>query len=298
MKVGIGICTGDITLVQVDAIVNAAKGNHMPLIDKDIRAYRENGAVVVRQAVNQAEIANMLRMIDRHLKGGEHQWLVRRPNSLSERYLWPTHDWMRRFCAETPLPEIAGRCMGGAWARLYFDHLFYREAGGSDDTPWHQDWPYWPVRGRQIVSVWVALTPCSPESSGLQFVRGSHNWGKMYRPVQFNADRSTDGFLAGNEAGEALPDIDAHPDKYDLLSWDMDAGDAIVFSAEAIHGAKDNAGGGGRRVAVSVRYLGQDAIWDPRPGTDRAVQPDAAACRPGEPPADDQTFPVVWRRTG
>ena len=268
----------------------------MQLPEKDIRAYREDGAIVVRGAIAKAEAANMLSLIDRHLEGDERRWLVRRPNSWSERYLWPAHDWMRQFCAETQLPEIAGRCMGSPWARLYFDHLFYREAGGSDDTPWHQDWPYWPVRGRQIVSVWVALTPCSPESSGLQFVRGSHNWGKMYRPVQFNADRSTDGFLAGNEAGEALPDIDAHPEQYDLLSWDMDAGDAIVFSAEAIHGAKDNVGGSGRRVAVSVRYLGQDAIWDPRPGTDRAVQPDVAACRPGEPPADDQTFPVVWRR--
>ena len=39
----------------------------------------------------------------------------------------------------------------------------------------------------------------------------------------------------------------------------MDAGDAIAFSAAAIHGAKDNGGGSGRRVAVSVRYLGQDA---------------------------------------
>ena len=271
----------------------------MQLTDRDIRAYREDGAVVVRQAVSGPEVAEMLAMIDRHLQdGGERPWLVRRPDSFSERYLWPTHDWMRRFCAETALPEIAGRCMGGAWARLYFDHLFYREAGGTDDTPWHQDWPYWPVRGRRIVSVWVALTPCGPESSSLQFVRGSHNWGKMYRPVQFNAKRSTDGFLAGNEAGEALPDIDAAPDQYDLLSWDMDAGDAIVFSAAAIHGAKGNASGSGRRVAVSVRYLGEEAIWDPRPGTDRAVQPDAAACRPGQQPTDDETFPVVWRRAG
>ena len=268
----------------------------MPLTEGDIRAYREDGAVVVRQAIAKAEVADMLAMIDWHLEGGEHRWLVRRPNSLSERYLWPTHDWMRRFCAETALPEIAGRCMGSPWARLYFDHLFYRQAGGSDDTPWHQDWPYWPVRGRQIISVWVALTPCGPESSGLQFVRGSHSWGKMYRPVQFNADRSTDGFLAGNEAGEALPDIDAAADEYDILSWDMDAGDAIAFSAAAIHGAKDNGGGSGRRVAVSVRYLGQDAIWDPRAGTDPAINPEAATCRPGKPPADDKTFPLVWRR--
>ena len=271
------------------------EGRPVRLTDQDIRAYREDGAVVVRQAVAGPEVGNMLALIDRHLKGGERPWLVRRPNSWSERHLWPSHPWMRQFCAETPLPEIAGRCMGGDWARLYFDHLFYREAGGGDDTPWHQDWPYWPVRGRQIVSVWVALTPCGPDSSALQFVRGSHHWGKMYRPVQFNASRSADGFLAGNEAGETLPDIDANPEEYEILSWDMDAGDAIVFSAATIHGAKDNAGGG-RRVAVSVRYLGEDAVWDPRPGTDRAVQPDAAACRPGQPPTDDQTFPIVWRR--
>lgn len=126
----------------------------------------------------------MLRMIDRHLKGGEHQWLVRRPNSLSERYLWPTHDWMRRFCAETPLPEIAGRCMGSAWARLLFRPPLLSEAGGSDDTPWHQDLALLAGSRPTDRLRLGGPHPLRPESSGLQFVRGSHNWGKMHRPVQ------------------------------------------------------------------------------------------------------------------
>ena len=80
-------------------------------------------------------------------------------------------------------------------ARLFFDHTFIRDAGTDHQTPWHQDRPYWPFTGRQIASVWVALTPCDARSSGLRFIRGSHAWGKIFQPVSFGA----------SSASEAIP---------------------------------------------------------------------------------------------
>ncbi|MEM7478182.1 MAG: phytanoyl-CoA dioxygenase family protein, partial [Planctomycetota bacterium] len=40
--------------------------------------------------------------------------------------------------------------MDSASARFYFDHLFVKQPGTDNPTPWHQDAPYWPFRGRKI----------------------------------------------------------------------------------------------------------------------------------------------------
>ena len=267
--------------------------------EADVRTYREDGAAVVRCAVPKATAAAMLTEIDRHIRDGrDSRTMTRTGDAFSDRHLWPSREWMRRFCAETALPAIAGRFMESATARLYFDHIFVREPGTARTTPWHQDRPYWPFLGDQIASVWVALTDCNREASGLLFVRGSHRWGRVFRPASFGTDSGSNEFLEGNDAAEDLPDIDADPDAYELLGWDMEAGDAIVFGGEVIHGAKGNTSGTARRVAVSVRYVGEEAIWDPRPGTDPIVGSGDVSVRAGDPPDDDRVFPIVWRRTG
>lgn len=170
-----------------------------------------------------------------------------------------------------------------------------RDAGTDHRTPWHQDRTYWPFSGQQIASVWVALTPCTSRSSGLRFIRGSHAWGKVFKPVAFGAGSASAQFLGDNEALEDMPDFDARTDEYDVLEWDMAPGDAVVFGAEAVHGSTRNADDQQRRAAISVRYVGDDARWDPRPGTDPIVTADQVSLSPGDPPMDEQWFPLVWQ---
>lgn len=184
--------------------------------------------------------------------------------------------------------------MRSSEARLFFDHAFVRDAGTMQDTPWHQDRPYWPFQGRQIASVWVALTPCNEASSAVRFVRGSHNWGKVFRPMAFCQKGGSSEFLNVNAALEEIPDIDAAPDAYEVLCRDMQPGDAIVFGAEVVHGAKENRDTSLRRAALSIRYVGDDAIWDPREGTDPIVTAERVGVDPGQPPRNEEWFPTVW----
>ena len=73
----------------------------------------------------------------------------------------------------------------------------------------------------------------------------------------------------------------------------MEPGDAIFFSAWMIHGAPANAGRE-RRVALSTRWLGDDATWYPHPGCDPTVTQDDTSAVPGAYPADDERFPLVY----
>jgi len=259
-----------------------------------IQQYERDGAVCIKGAIDPEIAASVLANLDLLINSDEDRWTTIRDGGFSDRLLWPTMPWMYDFCAKSALPEIVGRLMRSKEARLYFDHTFIRDAGTQQKTPWHQDRPYWPFQGTQIASIWVALTACTKNSSSLQFVRGSHTAGKVYRPIPFGNDGGSSEFLDNNKSLELMPDIDAAPDEFELLCWDVEPGDAIVFGGEVIHGASDNVSNAERRAALSIRYVGDDAIWDPRPGTDPMINDDMVSFGPGEPPHDDKWFPNVW----
>lgn len=259
-----------------------------------IEQYERDGAVCVRGAVDTETAASLLANLDALIADGNDRWTTIRNGGFSDRHLWPSMPWMYDFCVKSRLPEIVGRLMRSQQARLFFDHTFVRDAGTTQDTPWHQDRPYWPFQGRQIASVWVALTACDEDSSAVRFVRGSHAWGKVFRPMAFARQGGSSEFLGENAALDEIPDIDAAPDQYEVLCWDMQPGDAIVFGAEVVHGAKQNKDMSRRRAALSIRYIGDDATWDPREGTDPIVTGDRVGVSPGELPQNEEWFPKVW----
>jgi ectoine hydroxylase-related dioxygenase (phytanoyl-CoA dioxygenase family) len=64
----------------------------------------------------------------------------------------------------------------------------------------------------------------------------------------------------------------------------MALGDCLVFHAMIVHGAPGNDTAGARRRGLSLRYTGDDARYDPRPGTHVPVP---AQARPRGRRADD-----------
>ena len=178
--------------------------------------------------------------------------------------------------------------MGSREVRLYHDHILVKEPGTRQQTPWHQDQPYWPVKGWQIASVWIALDRIDRSNGAVEFVAGSHKWGVNFRPTPFrkgNEVKFTSRDLA------AIPDIDADRGRYDIRRWDMAAGDCLVFHAMIVHGAPGHLTPGARRRGLALRYTGDDVRYDPRPGTFQFPHtPDLAA---GDRMECD-LFPKVW----
>ncbi len=271
-------------------------GSHKKTVIDDalIKQFEKDGAVCIRKAVDGQKIGHLVENVQGLINSQDERWTTNRLGGFSDRHLWPTHPWMREFCLNSELPAIAAQLMRSDVARLFFDHLFVRDAGTDHGTPWHQDQPYWPFKGRQIASVWVALSACDVNSSGLRFVRGSHRWGKSFAPIAFGKDSGSDAFLKTETEAEAMPDFDASPQDYAFLDWVMEPGDAIVFGADVVHGAKANTASESGRMALSVRYVGDDARWDPRPGTDPIVSADQVSIKAGDAPLDDTWFPVAY----
>ena len=96
--------------------------------------------------------------------------------------------------------------MGTKTARLFHEHVLVKEASAGVATPWHQDQPYYCVDGNDTVSLWIPLDPV-PRDRTLEFVGGSHKWGKYFRPERF--DKTP---LNENDGLEEVPDINGNRD--------------------------------------------------------------------------------------
>ncbi len=211
------------------------------------------------------------------------------------RYRWQHAPLIRDFVFSSPIAGMAASLTGSTGMRFYFDHLLVKEPFTSAPTPWHQDIGYWPFLGRQIISAWVAATASRVSHSSLEFVKGSHRWDAYYAPESFDGEGGwTDDFK-----GEPMPDIEAVRHRgdcpYEIVGFDVEPGDAIFFSAWIVHGAPANVGRD-RRVALSTRWLGDDAVWHPHPGCDPTVTEGDTTAVPGEYPADDERFPLVYQQ--
>jgi ectoine hydroxylase-related dioxygenase (phytanoyl-CoA dioxygenase family) len=176
--------------------------------------------------------------------------------------------------------------MGSRTARFFHDHVLVKQPGGSTVTPWHQDQPYYCVEGQQSVSFWIPLDPV-PRDVVMECIKGSHGWGKGFRPMRFDGTR-----LYANDDFEVMPDIEAMRPTLDIAGWDMQPGDAIAFNFRTVHGAPGNQSPRMRRV-FSARWVGDDAVFAERAGRTSPPFPDLGL-RDGDP-LDVPIFPVVYR---
>jgi ectoine hydroxylase-related dioxygenase (phytanoyl-CoA dioxygenase family) len=201
---------------------------------------------------------------------------------------WADIPEFRRFAFESGIGALAARLMGSASARLFHDHVLVKEPGSGIVTPWHQDTPYYCVTAERSVSFWIPLDPVARDVSP-EFVAGTQLGNRMFRPKRFDGSD-----LYTGDASEEAPDIDADRDRYRILGWEMEPGDAVAFHFSTIHGAPANANAGRRRRAVSWRIVGDGARFVDRGG--KGSPPLAhLTLRTGDP-LDGPDFPLLHPR--
>jgi ectoine hydroxylase-related dioxygenase (phytanoyl-CoA dioxygenase family) len=262
-----------------------------------LEAFRRDGVICLRNVVDKEKIERLRAAVDRDIaspgpryygyagadgKGGFH----------GNQDLWLHDADFADHCLHSALPRLAGALLEANEVRLYFDHLFVKEPGAASPTPWHNDQPYWPIAGRQVVSFWLALDPVTADSGAVEYVRGSHMWDRWFQPRGFSDSKTGINSYTQNPDYEPVPDIDGARGDYDIVTFDMQPGDALAFHALTLHGAGGNATADRRRRGYAVRYVGDDVRYDPRPGTTALLLDDALS--PGTA-LDLPRFPVVWR---
>jgi ectoine hydroxylase-related dioxygenase (phytanoyl-CoA dioxygenase family) len=263
--------------------------------DELVAQYERDGVVCLRQVFEPHWIEMLARGVDRNL--AEPSTLAKRytPDGKPGLFLGDYCSWRRipeyrSFLFDSPAAAIAARFMGADKINLFHEHVLVKEPGTLEPTPWHHDMPYWTLDGTQVCSLWIPLDPVSRETS-VEYVIGSHRWGKWYTPKRFNDSANHET----SEQLETVPDIDGNRGQYTLAGWDMAPGDCLLFHALTLHGAPGNRSAN-RRRAFAARFTGDDARYALRDGY---MSPPPHGF-PGAPvpgsPMDSDAFPVVWRR--
>ena len=239
-----------------------------------IEAYDRDGVTVVRGAVDEQWLERLAGAIERDIAepgpffhgyeapdGGRFHGNLR---------IWQNDADFRAFCLHSSLPAIARAFLRTERMNLLYDQLFVKEAETSNRTRWHNDQPYWPVRGWQVLSIWVALDRTTAENGALEFICGSHKWERWFQPETFGITESIDAYER-NPDYEDIPDIEAARRDYEIVSWDLEPGDVYVFHGMTVHGSPGNIRKDRRRRGYAVRYVGDDVTYDPRKGVSQPI---------------------------
>jgi ectoine hydroxylase-related dioxygenase (phytanoyl-CoA dioxygenase family) len=203
---------------------------------------------------------------------------------------WRRHDAFRAFACDSAIPAVAGTLLRADTVRLWEDSVLVKEPGARERTEWHQDLSYFHVDGDQLCTTWVPLDPTTEETGAMRFARGSHRWGRTFRPNLF----VTTTPLPGTD-GDEVPDVDvlAAAGEVEVLTFATEPGDLTVHHARTLHAAGPNRSTDRRRRAISIRYCGDDARYRLRPGVPRKDH--HARVADGEP-LTDPDCPLVWNR--
>jgi ectoine hydroxylase-related dioxygenase (phytanoyl-CoA dioxygenase family) len=262
----------------------------------DLDLFREKGAICIRGVV---DIATIETLREAFAKVMEIQWAraeaagTPRPSEPQFHAILRASDdseVLRDFHLNSALPKVARDLMQSRKVIVFGDTLLNKEAGCKERTPWHHDIPFWPLRGEQACSTWVALDHVAKDNGAMEYVAGSHRWGKMFTPNSgFGQVKKKGADLIGFDT---IPDFDAERDRYEFLSWDMEPGDVLIHQGLTVHGAGENTRLDVGRRAYAPRYVGDQATWEPTAFTTK-LNPRTAVLRRGDPLDLHGIYPVA-----
>ncbi|MDX1514301.1 MAG: phytanoyl-CoA dioxygenase family protein [Gammaproteobacteria bacterium] len=262
--------------------------------DGVVASFHRDGAVVLR-GVFRDWMESLRRGVDRNIADPGPYTRGYTPEGKPGRFFGDYCNWQRfpeyrEFIFNSPAAEIVSRLIGSKTVRIFHEHVLVKEPGTGERTPWHHDQPYYGVNGKQNASLWTPLDPV-PRDTCPEFIAGSHTWGRWFLPRKFiGVD-----YERPDEDLEPIPDFDNHRDEYEILSWDLEPGDAIAFSFLTVHGAPPNLSSTRRRRGFSTRWIGDDATYALRSGETSPPFPELEGVLEHGDPMDHPLFPLVWQ---
>jgi ectoine hydroxylase-related dioxygenase (phytanoyl-CoA dioxygenase family) len=273
----------------------------------EIATYQRDGVVLLSEMfdrdwielLNTGLVANCTnptdrsRLWDRDTAGRSMFW---------DSQAWQGIEQYRQFIFDSPAARIAGKLMESTHINFYFDAVFVRSAGSQFATPWHQDEPYWSVEGFNTCTIWMPLVPVKRKNA-LAYVPGTHRLDSVFYQYNFgnlNPDGKTgvDQVDFSSVAEQSFPDIDADPESFGVVSWDMQPGDCVAFNSRIMHGGSGKLDEGCELRVFTTKWLGDDVRIKFR---ECGMDPDHSTImtehglKPGDRPGTD-LYPQIWSR--
>jgi ectoine hydroxylase-related dioxygenase (phytanoyl-CoA dioxygenase family) len=234
-------------------------------VDELRKRFIEDGVVCMRGALDSRGLAHAESAYAWTLKNpgpGAGYVLAGKPGEFYQDHSNPnSFPAYRALLRDSGLSDLIAEVIGSEQLWFLYEQIWLKEGADTLRTPWHQDLSYIPVAGEHVVTAWISLDAV-PRECALEFVRGSHR-GPLFNPTAFDPDNPRAAMYAEG-VWPPMPDIEAGPRAFTIVSWETNPGDVIVFHMATLHGGAATRAGGRRRT-ISLRFFGDDAWCAERP---------------------------------
>ncbi|PHJ57427.1 hypothetical protein VF14_24890 [Nostoc linckia z18] len=216
---------------------------------QQVEAFERDGVICVKNALDDIWIERMRKAVDKNISipGPLEGKNTPKKEASAEHTssLWLVDADFRALAFESPLPKLAVGVLKSEKLNFLADGFFVKRPEANGRIGWHNDLPYWPVQGWQCCKIWLALDTVKQENGRLEYIKGSHQWGRELR------ERSNPSWFV-------------EPEPHEILSWDMEAGDCLIHHFLTIHHSVTNKSSTQRR-AIVTNWTGDDVTYYQRP---------------------------------
>ena len=213
-----------------------------PISTEEIDTYHRDGVLLLKGLFDKDWIELLNKGLDLNCKSPTERSRIWDKDDEGHTMFYDTLAWReieeyKKFIFDSPAAQICGQLMKVKTVNYFFDAVFVRSPGTKFETPWHQDEPYWSIEGYDACTLWMPLVPVK-EKNCLSFVPGSHRFKSVFNQKNFGeiTGHPKDQVDFSKVADQEFPDINANPERFGVVSWEMQPGDCIAFNGRTMHG--------------------------------------------------------------
>jgi len=231
-----------------------------PMTKQGADFYRENGFLVLENALSTAEVEDLNReaiRICRNEKGEIEKMEPAKPNEGDMDVLRRTlcihfphklskimHDVLAQKNVVDVLTSAVSpniKCM---------QSMLFIKASGKPGQAWHQDEDYIPTRDRSLVGAWIALDDATIENGCLWIIPGSHKPGILWKQEwhgdkRFDCSKESKGFPYTTK---------------DEVPVEVKKGSVVFFNGYTLHRSLPNNSQGAFRRSLVNHYMSAESF--------------------------------------
>ncbi len=218
--------------------------------------YERDGFVIVRNFLSAAEVAEVRGELDRYIRedlpGLPAGAATFEADGRTVRNLWRIEQYnptLRALAERADICELIAELVHGEPV-LAAVETFNKPARIGSGVPYHQDNAYFCQAPPDMLTVWIAIDPVTPENGPVYYVKGSHLGGVL--PTKPSGVR-------GNSIGLAEAPCVALDQQFCAL---LTSGDASIHHCNTIHHSAPNPTAHARLGLLFV-YRGSHTQTDP-----------------------------------
>lgn len=222
--------------------------------------FRENGFLIVENALTEAEVAELNDDAVKITRGGYGEYggwqgphdgqtddeVLRQYLCIHQAHKFsPT---MKRYLAHRVMVDVLSRVIGPNVKCM--QSMLFIKAAGKPGQAWHQDELYIPTRDRSLTGGWIALDDATVDNGCLWVIPGSHKPGILW-PQHEHGDERFD--CSAESTGFPYTEADEVP-------VEVKAGSIVFFNGYLLHRSLPNVKKSGYRRVLVNHYMSAESL--------------------------------------